>query len=165
VKPPATTGPAAGPRGAARPRSRRLFLITGTAALASAAGAFLIAVARSVVPSVLYEPARRFAAGQPRDYAPDSATLLPEHRVFIVNQPDGFSCLSAVCTHLGCTVASDEKGGYACPCHGSAFDPEGRVLRGPASWPLERYTLSLSRRGELIVDMRKRVDAGFRLRT
>jgi glycine/D-amino acid oxidase-like deaminating enzyme/nitrite reductase/ring-hydroxylating ferredoxin subunit len=45
---------------------------------------------------------------------------------------------SAVCTHLGCIVDwdSNEKI-WACPCHGSRFDPYGRVINGPANTNLE----------------------------
>jgi cytochrome b6-f complex iron-sulfur subunit len=41
--------------------------------------------------------------------------------------------INAVCTHLGCVVpwnASEEK--FMCPCHGSQYNAEGKVVRGPA---------------------------------
>ncbi|WP_017306515.1 cytochrome b6-f complex iron-sulfur subunit [Spirulina subsalsa] len=41
--------------------------------------------------------------------------------------------LNAICTHLGCVVpwnASANK--FMCPCHGSQYNAEGKVVRGPA---------------------------------
>jgi cytochrome b6-f complex iron-sulfur subunit len=41
--------------------------------------------------------------------------------------------LNAVCTHLGCVVpwnGSENK--FICPCHGSQYNSEGKVVRGPA---------------------------------
>jgi Rieske Fe-S protein len=45
---------------------------------------------------------------------------------------------SAVCTHLGCTVAwnASEKS-FDCPCHGSRFSCAGKVINGPANDGLE----------------------------
>jgi cytochrome b6-f complex iron-sulfur subunit len=41
--------------------------------------------------------------------------------------------INAVCTHLGCVVpwnAAENK--FMCPCHGSQYNFQGKVVRGPA---------------------------------
>ncbi|MGE5127270.1 MAG: ubiquinol-cytochrome c reductase iron-sulfur subunit, partial [Betaproteobacteria bacterium] len=93
-----------------------------------------------------------------------SVTLVPERRLFVFNTSEGFHAVSAVCTHLGCNVNHEEGRGFACPCHGSTFDEEGRVRKGPAAWPLPRFAMTLSRRGELVVDTRRLVGPAFRLK-
>jgi glycine/D-amino acid oxidase-like deaminating enzyme/nitrite reductase/ring-hydroxylating ferredoxin subunit len=47
--------------------------------------------------------------------------------------------LSPVCTHMGCHVSwNPAERSWDCPCHGSRFSGEGRVLQGPATRDLER---------------------------
>jgi cytochrome b6-f complex iron-sulfur subunit len=155
--------PAASP--AARDASRRRFVaVAGGTGLVAGAVGLLGALLRSVLPDVLYEPPRRFPVGLPGDFPPASVTFVSERRLFVFNTPEGFYAISAVCSHLGCNVNHEPDKGFACPCHGSTFEEDGRVRTGPAAWPLPRFPMSLSRRGELIVDTRRTVGPDFRLK-
>ncbi len=63
---------------------------------------------------------------------------LTKHAVY--RAEDGTTTeLSAACTHVGCIVHwnSFEKC-WDCPCHGSQFQPDGRVLNAPAIRPLAK---------------------------
>lgn len=50
-----------------------------------------------------------------------------------------FSALSATCTHQVCTITGFSNSDFVCPCHGSTFDTNGRVVAGPAPAPLHQY--------------------------
>ncbi|KAI0527298.1 hypothetical protein KFK09_002897 [Dendrobium nobile] len=41
--------------------------------------------------------------------------------------------INAVCTHLGCVVPwNSAENKFICPCHGSQYNYQGKVVRGPA---------------------------------
>ncbi|WP_348775161.1 (2Fe-2S)-binding protein [Solwaraspora sp. WMMD791] len=62
-------------------------------------------------------------------------------RCAVYRAPDGrLQAVSATCTHMGCLVAfNDAEQTWDCPCHGSRFAPDGSVLHGPATRPLEPH--------------------------
>ncbi len=59
--------------------------------------------------------------------------------------------LNAVCTHLGCVVpwnASENK--FMCPCHGSQYNSEGKVVRGPAPRSLALVHADVADSGKIV---------------
>lgn len=47
---------------------------------------------------------------------------------------------SAVCPHLKCIVHwNNEEKSFDCPCHGSRFDCQGKVMNGPSNKDLDEY--------------------------
>ncbi|MFO0753860.1 MAG: ubiquinol-cytochrome c reductase iron-sulfur subunit [Thermodesulfovibrionales bacterium] len=54
------------------------------------------------------------------------------------HSPDQVTVFSPICPHLGCHYLwNGQTGRFECPCHASAFAPDGRVLGGPAPRPLD----------------------------
>jgi Rieske Fe-S protein len=69
----------------------------------------------------------------------------------VVTQPTAgvFKGFSATCTHKGCTVDKVADGTIDCPCHGSKFNLDGSVAKGPADKPLEAQAVTVQ--GDSIV--------------
>ena len=62
------------------------------------------------------------------------------------------------CTHVGCPVTwSPQARRFFSPCHGGAFDADGRVLGGPPPRPLDRYEVKIAN-GVLFAGRVYRVD-------
>ncbi len=137
----------------------------GITALVSAVGVSLAAVVRFLMPSVFYEPPQTFKIGQPGDFPFGPPTFLVDEKIFVFRDRDkGFAVASAVCTHLGCTVAYfSSDGDFHCPCHGSVFGADGKVLHGPAPRPLDWFEITEARDGQLRVDKDKVVPPTYRL--
>jgi cytochrome b6-f complex iron-sulfur subunit len=162
------------------PKDRREFLWTlgtgaGIAAIAAQAGASL----RSLVPNVTYDAPTTVKLGEPEAF-PDGLKFLPDERLFVFRNGKTFHAISAVCTHLGCTVRAEALSrpqeatvggtslrlthGFSCPCHGSRYGGDGSNESGPAPRPLAWYQLSVSPDdGQLVVDLAREVGRDFRL--
>jgi glycine/D-amino acid oxidase-like deaminating enzyme/nitrite reductase/ring-hydroxylating ferredoxin subunit len=55
------------------------------------------------------------------------------------DEHDALHECSAICPHLGCVVKwNHAESSWDCPCHGSRFDPYGKVVNGPANEDLQR---------------------------
>ena len=94
-----------------------------------------------------------FDLGPASNYPPGSRTVLPDIPAVLVRSDNTFSALSLVCTHLGCTVESRSEG-FNCPCHGSRFDLQGKLLRGPAAKPLAALRVETTLDGKLKLYLR-----------
>lgn len=134
---------------------------------------------RSLLPNVSYDAPTTVKLGQPVDF-PDGLKFLPDERLFVYREGKTFHAISAVCTHLGCTVRAEAlpqpqtatidgkpvrlTHRYLCPCHGSKYTGDGTNVAGPAPRPLAWYHLSVSPDdGQLVVDLAREVGHDFRL--
>ena len=110
-------------------------------------GAFILyPVLRYLVPPRVPEAVtRRVLAAKKNELPPGSFKTFPfgSQPGILIRSADGeFHALSAVCTHLGCTVqyrAQDKV--IWCACHNGMYDLEGRNVSGPPPRPLERYVV------------------------
>lgn len=113
--------------------------------------------------TVSYGPPLRWKLGAVEQFAPGISTFVQSAKVFVKRDPDGLRAMSAVCTHLGCTVRQEGQG-FVCPCHGSRYDADGRVVSGPAPAALSFYKLARDKQAQLVVDLGHPVDASEKLR-
>ena len=66
---------------------------------------------------------------------------------------DGLVAVYQRCVHLGCRVPwCNTSQGFECPCHGSKYNMVGEYYAGPAPRNLDRFVVSVSSSGKLIID-------------
>jgi Rieske Fe-S protein len=86
--------------------------------------------------------------------------------VFIARDAGGLYALTSTCTHAGCDVESEGTGNGAilsCPCHGSLFDRNGGVTRGPAPTALVHFAVEVDAAGNVTIHGGTQVGAGTRV--
>ena len=144
-----------------QPTSRRNFLRWGWRVLG------LVALGQGAYLGLRFLSSRQSAAstgemvdaGLVSDFAPGTATPFDTARFFLIRREDGgFLALSSRCTHLACIVDWEKnRRQFACPCHGSVFNPDGGVVNPPAPRPLDRFPVSIADGGKIQVDTRQRI--------
>lgn len=70
----------------------------------------------------------------------------PQTAYLVITDPPRIAeyAINPTCTHLGCTVDwKADQNQFVCPCHGSRYDSQGRVVHGPAQRSLGLITVVL----------------------
>src|SRR5512141_558749 len=156
---------------------REFFVKVGIGAGLVALGGQGLASLRSLAPNVSYDAPTTVKLGLPGEF-PDGMKYLPDQRLFVFREGKIFHAISAVCTHLGCTVRAEAQSEqkvvegsplkithrFLCPCHGSRYTGDGENVAGPAPKPLAWYHLAIAvDDGQLVVDLAQPVARNFRL--
>lgn len=83
-----------------------------------------------------------FNLGDLTHFPPGSCTFRSDIPAVIYNVAGEYNAYSLVCTHLGCTLEQDGVN-LSCPCHGSRFNRDGKVLQGPAQRALKKLRIEI----------------------
>jgi cytochrome b6-f complex iron-sulfur subunit len=97
-------------------------------------------------------------AGKVADLKPNGSKIVrfgTRPALLVMTGEGEYRALSAVCTHLSCTVQyRNDLHQVWCACHNGQYDLNGRNISGPPPRPLEAYQVHV--RGDEIVISRKR---------
>ena len=145
------------------PIGRRDFLgMAASGAAMLALGVATLGMMRLPKAAVLSSPSKKYRVVLPESLAVGTAFLPPGRSVAVFRDDEGVYAISLICTHLGCIVKSVADG-FECPCHGSRFELNGSVKKGPAPRALAWYKVA-GGDGNYIVDEGTTVPAGTRLK-
>ena len=133
------------------PITRRSFL--SLALKGSLAGSALIGLGmlvRYISFQSEQSPPSQYDLGLASDFPLGARTTVASAQAIIIHDSQGYRAISLVCPHLGCVV-NVTSDGFACPCHGSRFSPDGSLRNGPASRPLTILRVEENPEGHLIL--------------
>jgi Rieske Fe-S protein len=127
--------------------SRRQFVVlaAGCAAVCACGGVAMAQVATGPVD-----------VGALTDYPKDGIydQFIKKSKLVVYRENGQMYVSTAICPHKGARVVVKGDEVY-CPRHGSTFDSNGAVIKGPAEDSLERYAISIDGNKHLIVDKSK----------
>jgi Rieske Fe-S protein len=90
-------------------------------------------------------------AGPLSNYAADGLyDKFRDFGFFVIRKGEKLTALSSYCTHEKCKLKAERDHSFYCRCHGSTFDPGGKVTEGPATRNLPALPTT-NDRGHLIV--------------
>jgi Rieske Fe-S protein len=139
-------------------RRRMVEMLLGSGLFASIA-AFLYPVVRYLIPPPVADlGGDEVVAATVRDLKPNGSKIFrfgTRPALLLMTAAGEYRALSAVCTHLSCTVQyRNDLHQIWCACHNGMYDLNGRNISGPPPRPLESFQVHV--RGDEIVVSRKR---------
>lgn len=146
--------------------NRRAFVLTlgSTALLTATHNGWSASPGSATVPTSTSAPSGGntiIDAGQLNEFSKDGVYAGHRDDGFFVIRRDGhLFALSSICTHRGCKVMPQDDQTYACKCHGSTFDKDGKVTKGPASKDLPRLAVATDSSLHLKVELNQKFEAG-----
>ena len=79
-------------------------------------------------------------------------------QVIITKKGKTLTVLSSICPHLGCRIRSFQDDRLVCPCHGSQYSAEGKLIKGPSRNDLTILAYYFDEKeGKIVVDTKKSV--------
>lgn len=142
-----------------RPARRRLVEILLSGGMFASVVSFFYPVLKYLVPPAIPDLGEdEVVAGKVGDLKPNGSRVFrfgTRPALLLLTAEGEYRCVSAVCTHLGCTVQyRSDLVEIWCACHNGTYGLDGRNVSGPPPRPLEAYQVDV--RGSDIVVTRKR---------
>jgi Rieske Fe-S protein len=97
-------------------------------------------------------PQTRFDLGTMDELNITTSLVVQKAQAIVIRSGNDLLAFSLVCPHLGCIVDL-KTDRFTCPCHGSQFNLDGTVKKGPAVQPLRPLNLEIDENGRLILDI------------
>jgi cytochrome b6-f complex iron-sulfur subunit len=138
----------------AAPPGRRLLLgVLVGSGMAASLVSFIYPILKFVLPPPLAEMDTDTVAAQADEMAPGTAKVFRfgNRPAILIRLADGnYRALSAICTHLNCTVQyRRQERDIWCACHNGVYNLQGANVSGPPPRPLQEFPVHV--RGKEIV--------------